>query len=32
MGFIDTTRSKGHAIEWIGRVLRQQGCQIAAQP
>ena len=31
MGFIDTMRSEGHAIESICRVLREQGCQIAAR-
>src|SRR5688572_9091880 len=31
MGFIDTMRAEGHAVESICRVLRQQGCQIAAR-
>jgi len=31
MGFIDTMRSEGHAVESICRVLREQGCQIAAR-
>jgi putative transposase len=31
MGFIDTLRSEGHAVESICRVLREQGCQIAAR-
>jgi putative transposase len=31
MGFIDTMRSHGHAVESICRVLREQGCQIAAR-
>ncbi len=31
MGFIDTLRSQGHAVESICRVLREQGCQIAAR-
>jgi putative transposase len=31
MGFIDAQRSHGHAVESICRVLRQQGCQIAAR-
>jgi len=30
MGFIDTMRSEGHAVESICRVLREQDCQIAA--
>jgi hypothetical protein len=30
MGFIDTMRSQGHAVESICRALREQGCQIAA--
>ena len=30
MGFIDTMRAEGHAVESICRVLREQGCQIAA--
>jgi putative transposase len=31
MGFIDAMRSHGHAVESICRVLREQGCQIAAR-
>src|SRR5450830_715944 len=31
MGFIDTMRSRGHAVESVCRVLREQGCQIAAR-
>ena len=31
MGFIDVQRSEGHAVESVCRVLRQQGCQIAAR-
>ena len=31
MGFIDTMRSEGHAVESICRVLREQACQIAAR-
>jgi putative transposase len=31
MGFIHTMRAEGHAVESICRVLREQGCQIAAQ-
>lgn len=31
MGFIDTMRCQGHAVESICRVLREQGCQIAAR-
>jgi transposase InsO family protein len=31
MGFIDTMRSKGHAVESTCRVLREQGCQVAAR-
>jgi transposase InsO family protein len=31
MGFIDTMRAKGHAVESVCRVLREQGCQIAAR-
>jgi len=30
-GFIDTMRAEGHAVESICRVLREQGCQIAAR-
>ncbi len=30
-GFIDTMRSEGYAVESICRVLREQGCQIAAR-
>jgi putative transposase len=31
MGFIDTVRAEGHAVKSICRVLREQGCQIAAR-
>jgi putative transposase len=31
MGFIDTLRAEGCAVESICRVLREQGCQIAAR-
>ena len=31
MGFIDTMRSQGHAVESVCRVLREQGCQVAAR-
>lgn len=31
MGFIDTMRAEGLAVESICRVLREQGCQIAAR-
>lgn len=31
MGFIDTMRSEGHAALSICRVLREQGCQVAAR-
>ena len=31
MGFIDTLRSEGHAVESICRVLREQGCKVAAR-
>jgi len=31
MGFIDTMRAEGRAVESICRVLREQGCQIAAR-
>ncbi|MEJ7648252.1 MAG: IS3 family transposase [Nakamurella sp.] len=31
MGFIDSLRSEGHAVESICRVLREQDCQIAAR-
>lgn len=31
MGFIHTMRSEGHAVESVCRVLRQQGCQVAAR-
>ena len=31
MGFIDALRSEGHAVESICRVLREQGCQVAAR-
>jgi putative transposase len=31
MGFIDAMRAEGHAVEPICRVLREQGCQVAAR-
>jgi putative transposase len=31
MGFIDAMRAEGHAVESICRVLRVQGCQVAAR-
>ena len=31
MGFIDTLRAEGYAVESVCRVLREQGCQIAAR-
>jgi putative transposase len=31
MGFIDSMRADGHAVESICRVLREQGCQVAAR-
>ncbi|MBK7723461.1 MAG: DDE-type integrase/transposase/recombinase [Austwickia sp.] len=31
MGFIDTMRAEGHAVESVCRVLREQGCQFAAR-
>ena len=31
MGFIDTMRAEGHAVGSVCRVLREQGCQIAAR-
>jgi putative transposase len=31
MGFIDSMRSQGYAVESVCRVLREQGCQIAAR-
>lgn len=31
MGFIDTMRAEGHAVESVCRVLREQGCQVAAR-
>ncbi len=31
LGFIDTMRSEGHAVESVCRVLREQGHQIAAR-
>ena len=31
MGFIDTRRSEGHAVELTCRVLREQGCPVAAR-
>lgn len=30
-GFIDTMRAEGYAVESICRVLREQGCQVAAR-
>jgi putative transposase len=30
MGFIDTMRAEGFAVESVCRVLREQGCQVAA--
>ncbi len=30
-GFIDTIRAEGYAVESISRVLREQGCQVAAR-
>ncbi len=30
-GFIDTIRAEGYAVESICRVLREQGCQVAAR-
>lgn len=31
MGFIDAMRAEGHAVESVCRVLREQGCQVAAR-
>lgn len=31
MGFIDAMRAEGHAVESVCRVLREQGCHIAAR-
>jgi len=31
MGFIDSLRAQGHAVESVSAVLREQGCQIAAR-
>ena len=31
MGFIDAMRGQGHAVESVCRVLREQGCQVAAR-
>lgn len=31
MGFIDTMRAEGHAVETVCRVLREQGLQVAAR-
>ena len=31
MGFIDEMRTQGHAVESVCRVLRGQGCQVAAR-
>jgi putative transposase len=31
MEFIDTMRAQGHAVESVCRVLREQGCQVAAR-
>jgi putative transposase len=31
MGFIETMRGQGHAVESVCRVLREQGCQVAAR-
>jgi transposase InsO family protein len=31
MGFIDQMRAEGHAVESTCRVLREQGCQVAAR-
>ncbi len=30
-GFIDAIRAEGYAVESICRVLREQGCQVAAR-
>jgi len=31
MAFIDDVRTQGHAVESTCRVLREQGCQVAAR-
>ena len=31
MGFIDQMRAQGHAVESVCKVLRKQGCQVAAR-
>lgn len=31
MGFIDSMRAEGHAVESTCRVLREQGCPVAAR-
>lgn len=31
MGFIDTMRAEGHAVQSICRVLPEQGCQVTAR-
>jgi putative transposase len=31
MGFVDAMRAEGHAVESICRILREQGCQVAAR-
>jgi putative transposase len=31
IGFVDAMRAEGHAVESICRVLREQGCQVAAR-
>ena len=31
MGFIDTMRAEGHTVESVCRILREQGCQVAAR-
>jgi hypothetical protein len=31
MGFIDAMRAEGHAVESVCRILREQGCQVAAR-
>ena len=31
MGFIDAQRAEGYAVESVCRVLREQGCQVAAR-
>lgn len=31
VAFIDQMRAEGHAVESVCRVLREQGCQIAAR-